>query len=884
METPKFSIAVIGATNGLGTQNPFFSDRLSINSNFFQFPEESPLIGADDDTFLMYCKSQLKISARNSFLKQKIERPVFKIDETPRPSHFSPEKINERTIKQLDSKRKKRFFQEEFLSERFDETHKPEESSCLSWFIIRNNGIKSIIPDFELKECKLIFNEILTKNIKSHEANFGMCRLYAYEGRYGLAMIYIKDALQISPNDKLYNLWYAMLNMKTIFELDNISQKSLPSGSRMWCCGSRSAGQFSVVFPQLIEKLTIFQGEIDVLWCLMTLSLKNCLEIGREIENPRFYAAKIKEIDNYYGYVAWSDILFSEEGQEAKGRDTLRECIMQYPNRPEAYIKLWQYYYYNVKDFEQSEDIACEAFIRVCGSDDSEYFALLCINYAKSCFKMRKINYALKILQQKYIENPEFPIFLYHIGRLSTKSEDLALNGLAIGTLEECLRQCDKCWHGPIYYWLAKAYLNSKQHVEAYGAMKQSYKYLENSDQRKSHDLKSAMKSLKEGVSALKEVEEILKSESFLKNIDKCKRLCNKIKGLNKLSGEVLQAKILWSEGRKEEAIRELESSAYMASTRIMPYFELLRCLELSEDYLSMRTYGKEMVLKSMNSQLPCTTWVKANIIFAKILVKNNELDRALRVLKALAKIFPITRYAEIPFTLKLQESSTYQDLDEANNLPRNSLGVYSFSSSRNSYASISAPAYSQSYKDQVKKNTFRRNQELLTLLIGEDAPHPEETLESNPDLYENDELDVTGFKKFQNLSIEFEFNNEDLQHQEIMKPMHSDNELCTEFAVSSDPIFLYKIGKIAAMHGINLMDGLYAIEDYLSLLKFEKSIAMKERAAVKALLLKFIILCQLNNIDTAAAVAAEIDPIISQVGWAKKYELFKDFKARHNI
>lgn len=63
-----------------------------------------------------------------------------------------------------------------------------------------------MIPDYELHECKNIFNELLMKNSKCHEAYFGLCRMFAFEGRYGLAMRYIKDALQISPNDSLYIL------------------------------------------------------------------------------------------------------------------------------------------------------------------------------------------------------------------------------------------------------------------------------------------------------------------------------------------------------------------------------------------------------------------------------------------------------------------------------------------------------------------------------------------------------------------------------------------------------------------------------------------------------------------------------------------------------
>ena len=41
--------------------------------------------------------------------------------------------------------------------------------------------------------------------------------------------------------------------------------------------------------------------------------------------------------------------------------------------------------------------------------------------------------------------------------------------------------------------------------------------------------------------------------------------------------------------------------------------------------------------------------------------------------------------------------------------------------------------------------------------------------------------------------------------------------------SVSSDPLFLYKIGKIAARYNVMLHDGLCAVRDYIELLKFEK-------------------------------------------------------------
>ena len=43
---------------------------------------------------------------------------------------------------------------------------------------------------------------------------------------------------------------------------------------------------------------------VETFWALMNISLLDYLTIGEEIESPQHYAAKIKEIDNFYGYLA----------------------------------------------------------------------------------------------------------------------------------------------------------------------------------------------------------------------------------------------------------------------------------------------------------------------------------------------------------------------------------------------------------------------------------------------------------------------------------------------------------------------------------------------------------------------------------------------------
>lgn len=71
----------------------------------------------------------------------------------------------------------------------------------------------------------------------------------------------------------------------------------------------------------------------------MTLSLTGSLKLQTEIEMPHFFATKIKQIDTYYGYLAYSKIFLSENDIE-RAIKVLGELICNNPTRPEAYILL----------------------------------------------------------------------------------------------------------------------------------------------------------------------------------------------------------------------------------------------------------------------------------------------------------------------------------------------------------------------------------------------------------------------------------------------------------------------------------------------------------------------------------------------------------------
>ena len=98
---------------------------------------------------------------------------------------------------------------------------------------------------------------------------------------------------------------------------------------------------------------------VENFWTLMELSFKS----SEELEVPEFYATKVREVDKYFGYLAWSEVFFYRNEWQ-KGLDILKQLILSHSKRPEAYIKMWYHYFYNVKDYEQAECVICEAFLK----------------------------------------------------------------------------------------------------------------------------------------------------------------------------------------------------------------------------------------------------------------------------------------------------------------------------------------------------------------------------------------------------------------------------------------------------------------------------------------------------------------------------------------
>jgi hypothetical protein len=83
----------------------------------------------------------------------------------------------------------------------------------------------------------------------------------------------------------------------------------------------------------------------------------------------------------------------------ARGESILRELLQLHGSRPEPYLKLWNLYYHQLKDYNKAYDIAESAFIRsVSALDLSAYKIALFIIYAKSLFRLKRYETLFEVL------------------------------------------------------------------------------------------------------------------------------------------------------------------------------------------------------------------------------------------------------------------------------------------------------------------------------------------------------------------------------------------------------------------------------------------------------------------------------------------------------
>ncbi|CAG9320344.1 unnamed protein product [Blepharisma stoltei] len=807
-------------------------------------------ISRSSGNFAKTIDAKIRFSKRNSLLIERFKIPEQK-SESPRLSMFSDSKIDMIVKDQIGRKRgKKRYTSMSSISTRKSIL---ETGSCIMWYFINEKLLQDLIPDFEMFQCKKMFEEILKKVPSCHEANFGYGRLLYYERDIDGALNYIKNALKFKPKDYLYRIWFAFLQLKM-----------------SW----KTRGDF-ITCKSLLEALRIENpNSLEILWGLMELSMSGLLRVQSEIELPEYYASHIKENDNYYGYLAWG-VLFLQKNPE-KGILLFKEMLKRFPNRPEAYIVLWQHFHKN-KNYVLSEDVAAEAFLKATEGENSQFYILLCIIYAKAYFKRSKIHSCLELLEQKFIERPTCSVLIYHYGKYATKSRNLNYRGAAISALAESLEHSSKNNYGNIHYWLSKAYILNNQPFEAYLSMKKALKYLKNTDENKIQEIKKKIEEIKPKIDIIEHIDSKTTTKFGNKlEIEKHKIQCEQLKNFQKGYSDIYLAKISWACGNEDDAITLTEEAIKSKTLNFKAYEQLFHYLGHSHDQASIKKHAKEMIKKAKNPSLPTPLWVQAHIKYAK-LIENSNPAKAIIILKCLAKVFPPLSHGEIPYIKAIKKAVTLSELKEVTMKIVENSSSYNYSNYKNSQVDLQY--YMKAYipgrpqETDITIETYSTNDETKKFDLAKEIRH----FSTNRSLTGKSE-------RYTSLTIETEFEDSETKSKDKNAiPVETPKKgSALVFPICSNPHFLYKIAKIAVLKRVCIADGLYAIEDFLSILKHKKQKKHTEALKIKGLYWKSFLLEESFERVKALDLMRSILPGLIKYKFSEKAEKIKTFLSNH--
>ena len=188
-----------------------------------------------------------------------------------------------------------------------------------------------ITCDYELKEWEHTFTEMTKRYSYCSEAYFGLGKIYFSRNLISEALEYFELALKGPKRDPGYCLWAAM----SLFYLYKKAQKKNKPAlalkiERYWLeCLEKNDKDFNSLFIYLHTVL-------DATEKLKSSKYK-----------PRYQAediaVKVKNGDNYKGYLAWTE-LYVAKGNTEFAIQVLEELIEYYPENPDAYFRLCQLY------------------------------------------------------------------------------------------------------------------------------------------------------------------------------------------------------------------------------------------------------------------------------------------------------------------------------------------------------------------------------------------------------------------------------------------------------------------------------------------------------------------------------------------------------------
>lgn len=688
---------------------------------------------SENNGFCVTVSHTLKISTKNLALMGKYNaKPLEKFS-------FDSEKIDELIQQEIENSRNRRTPQ--FFSEVSLEGISPIDP----FFFISPDLLKDSLP-------VLIRTPSFPPSASPDAKLFELGKLCAYQGLIPRALKNIKEAFLISGNP-LYSLWEALLLLKNPKNIEEVSEQ---------CCSGRKVPSSKSAL--LLNLLKTLPKSIESLWLLMQFSYEH----PNEIEHWQYYGGEILILDKYYGYLLWGTLSLRSQNTQTLGISILTEITEKFPKHPDAYILLWEYFYYK-KKYIKAYDTIAEGFLKVVDEKYPRQYILNVILYSKSLCKIQRFTTALELLQEKFIKDPGYIQFLYRFGKICIMSGQGKMHGAGLGALREVKRTVKN--DGKLFYLLGKACFDSGRIFEAKKYFLRAGIFLAPNCKIEQKTRKKIEK-IEKSIIAIEEVQGKLASD-----------LAEEVKELFFLSNpyayaelKLIHAQILVDSNNSEGTLEILQK---LNNLKAFSFLQRHICKGLPYEKANSILYSALKNLKTCT--IPTYELVKSCKIYCKFLISHKKTEKALLILKSLLKLNPVWQL-EVPYCSQIQKADNIFDL--IRNESRN-----------NSFCNDYCLAREFIFQCIDPKASF--NDDGSSFLFTKREVH---TRISSLETFANSSLDENEYFLGKNLSPQ------------------QQKKLIACFSIYTKPDILFTIGKIAAAHAKFKKEAEKALTDFITL------------------------------------------------------------------
>ncbi|CAI2360996.1 unnamed protein product [Moneuplotes crassus] len=702
-----------------------------------------------------------------------------------------------------------------------------------------------ITCDYELKECEYLFEDMADRYSYCPEAYFGLGKIYFSKNLIDKALGMFELSLQGPKRDPVYCLWAAMA-LLYMLQTTKSSQKKL-----------KILHNIEIYCTECLESQS---QDTNALFILLFATLSGMSQFSEKKYAPKYspedIAVFIKEINNYKGYLAWTEIYLYKDKKKF-AIEVLEELVEFHPQIPEAYFKLCQLYN---PDSDEAFETAEAMFLHCTNFHMLETKILISLVYSKILYFSCEYIQCFELLQMEYKRYPVYPVFLYYYAKYVIMSEQSSYYGSGIGCLQECKRVCVKERSPYINFYLGKFYY-------ACGRPGKCYPFFVKAN-------KEFKKTKKERVKILEIDSFFDEYQDFTMIVESCKKILkeyktksygqfteddeiimelNNIQELDPITVRILKSdyykKILLDKRKSIQEIKTIIKEFPENEEGLFQFWEIIK----EKGDMNELEFVSETLQKVCNgNSVSINSWVNALFKHSEMLImKGNKysspedradpnglfshyIEESIKVLKKIGEALPplplpslltiedpIRIKKEMLNDLNSDERKVKKPSHDCPDMDSSFLGFNfrKFHSKNNDTTSMISKSDMRSRLSEYSEN------EIHPFLARNRSENPNNQNLSNRDSSGgNMQGQYNRFSKnmlFSSMSQKDSFigrnnDNTHLDESQIYIKRASEG-----FAVNSDVKFLYQIGKICAESGKYLEEGIKCLDDYINLLTF---------------------------------------------------------------